>query len=276
MILASFIACAVYAVSVTLPTLVTAASLASIRDRGLLTVCAHPDALPFSSQNSTLHGFELDLAEAIARSLGVRLQVNWIVFARHARRADCDVVMASIVQGRVGVSREAAEEGDTDQAQNGNEGVVGAGLTKPYASNGYVLVVSTPIRDIPDLAEWKGGKVGVEHGSWPHYLLNQQGIPTTSYLNQPEILDAVARGEVAAGLVTNPHAGWFLKQHPGALRISTASMPADLRWNVSVRVLNGDPALLGALNDSLDRLIADQTLARIFSQYGFPYAPPRP
>src|SRR5262249_24603487 len=72
----------VYTLFVMLPTLVTAGSLASIRDRGVLAVCAHPDALPFSSQNSPQHGFELDLAEAVARLLGVRLQVNWIVFTR--------------------------------------------------------------------------------------------------------------------------------------------------------------------------------------------------
>src|SRR5262249_23927392 len=122
----------------------------------------------------------------------------------------------------------------------------------------------------------KGGKVGVEHGSWPHYLLDKRGISTASYMNQPEILDAVARGEVTAGLVTNAYAGWFLKQHPGALRISTTPMPADLRWNVGARLMNADRSLLGAFNDSLDRLVADQTVARIFAQYGVAYTAPRP
>ncbi len=259
-----------------LPSLVAAGSLASIRDRGVLTVCAHPDALPFSSQNPAQRGFQIELAEAIARRLGVQLQVDWIVFARHARRADCDAVMGSIVQSRGGTSREAAEEGDTDQRQNG-EGIAGEPhLTKPYASSGYVLVVSTWTPDVPQLAELKGGRVGIEHGSWPHYLLDKQGIPTASYLNQPEIIDAVARGEVVAGLVTDPYVGWFLKQRPGAVRISSAPMPPEFRWNMAVRLLTADPALLSAFNDSLDGVIADQTIVRIFSKYGITYAPPRP
>jgi hypothetical protein len=85
-------------------------------------------------------------------------------------------------------------------------------------SSGYVLVVSTRTPDVPRLAELKDGRVGVEHGSWPRYLLDKQGIPTASYLNQPEIIDAVARGEVLAGLVTDPYVGWFLKQRPAAVR----------------------------------------------------------
>ena len=209
---ASLMAWSLCAASAMLPSFVAAGSLASIRDRGVLTVCAHPDALPFSSQNPTQPGFQLELAEAIARLLGVQLHVNWIVFARHARRADCDVVMGSIVQSRVGASREAGEEGDTDQRQNGEEVTGEPHLTKPYASSSYVLVVSTPAADVPRLAELKGGRVGIEHGSWPHYLLTKQGIPTASYASQLEILDAVARGEVAAGLVTDPYVGWFLKQ----------------------------------------------------------------
>jgi len=260
-----------------LPSLVAAGSLASIRDRGVLTVCAHPDALPFSSQNPTQPGFQLELAEAIARLLGVQLHVNWIVFARHARRADCDAVMGSIVQSRVGASREAGEEGDTDQRQNGEEVTGEPHLTKPYASSGYVLVVSTPAADVPRLAELKGGRVGIEQGSWPHYLLTKQGIPTASYANQLEILDAVARGSVVAGLVTDPYVGWFLMQRPGAVKVSSAPMPApELGWNVAVRLLNADPALLSALNDAIDRIIADGNIVRIFAKYGVTYVPPRP
>jgi ABC-type amino acid transport substrate-binding protein len=53
-------------------------------------------------------------------------------------------------------------------------------------------------------------------------------------------------------------------------------MPPEFRWNVAVRLLNADPALLSAFNDSLDRVIADQTIVRIFAKYGMTYVPPRP
>ncbi len=75
-----------------------AASLATVRERGTFGVCAHPDALPYSSQDRTLPGFQLEIAEAIASQLGVRLRVEWIVFTRHARRVDCDATIGAIVK----------------------------------------------------------------------------------------------------------------------------------------------------------------------------------
>ena len=63
-----------------------AAPLGEIRERGILAVCAHPDALPYSSQDRVLPGFQIELAEAIAKQLGVRLRTEWIVYTRHARR----------------------------------------------------------------------------------------------------------------------------------------------------------------------------------------------
>ena len=54
-------------------------------------------------------------------------------------------------------------------------------------------------------------------------------------------------------------------------------MPApELGWNVAVRLLNADPALLSALNDAIDRIIADRTIVRIFAKYGLKYVPLRP
>src|SRR5438105_13984883 len=73
-----------------------AASLAVVRERGTLGVCAHPDALPYSSQDRSTPGFQLELAEALAKQPGVRLRTGWIVFTHHARRVDCDATIGAI------------------------------------------------------------------------------------------------------------------------------------------------------------------------------------
>ena len=49
-----------------------AASLAGVRERGTFNVCAHPDALPYSSQDRSTPGFQLEIAAAIAKQLGDR------------------------------------------------------------------------------------------------------------------------------------------------------------------------------------------------------------
>jgi polar amino acid transport system substrate-binding protein len=233
-----------------------AASLSVLRERGTLTVCAHPDALPFSSQEGVLPGFQVEIAEAVARDLHVRLNVQWIVFTRHARRAQCDAVMGSIVQADAHAPR-------------------GSLLTKPYVGSGYVLVLPPTAADVHRLDDMPAGKVGVEHTSWPHYILTTKKIPTSSYGNQPDLLDAVSRSQVVAGFVTDAYVGWYLKQHPGAVKIASLPMPdADFRWNVAIRLLDADQALADAVSQSLDHLIADRTIPGIFAKYGITYVPP--
>ena len=119
------------------------------------------------------------------------------------------------------------------------------------------------------------GKIGVEHTSWPHYVLDSRKVPLSSYGSPVDILDAVAKGEVAAGLVSDAYVGWYLKGHPGAVKISDTYVPdRDFRWNVAVALRNADTALVETVNRALDALIADQTIPTIFARYGITYRPP--
>ena len=239
------------------PPRLDAATLAGVRERGAFNVCAHPDALPYSSQNQPLRGFQLELAEAIARRLGVKLHVDWIVFTRHARRLDCDATMGSIVK----------LDGDGDRPTRGPR------LTKPYIGTGYVLVV--PTQSSAHRLEDVKGKIGVEHTSWPHYVLDTRKIPVSSYGGAFDLLDAVTRGEVPAGIVSAAYAGWYIKLNPGAVKFADAYVPeADFEWNVAVALRDADVALVDAVNQAIDGLIADGTVAGIFARYGIPYRPP--
>ena len=236
-----------------------AASLAVVRERGTLGVCAHPDALPYSSQDRNMPGFQLELAEALAKQLGVRLRTEWIVFTRHARRVDCDATIGAIVK---------------DEAE-GAGSRRGPRLSRPYVASGYVLVIPAASRSIERLEDVKSGKIGVEHSSWPHYVLDSRKIPLASYGSSLDILDAVAKGEVVAGLVPDAYAGWYLKLNPGAVKIADTYVPErDFRWNVAVSLRNADVALVEAVNQALDALIADRTIPNIFARYGITYRPP--
>jgi polar amino acid transport system substrate-binding protein len=233
-----------------------AASLTSVRERGSLNICAHPDALPYSSQERSTPGFQLEIAEAIAKQLGVGMRVEWIVFTRHARRVDCDASIGTIVKADDGGPRR------------------GPRLTKPYVSAGYVLVLPAGAAAIARLEDVKG-KIAVEHTSWPHYVLDTRKVPLVSYGSAFEVLDALAKGDEVAGLVSDAYVGWYLKQHPGTVKISETYVPErDFRWNVAVGLRNADPPLVDAVNRALDTLIADQTIPKIFARYGIAYRPP--
>jgi len=257
--------CLVLVPALLLPLGSRAASLTDIKGRGWMRVCAHPDALPFSSQDRAQPGFQLEIADAIAKSLGVKVIPEWIVYTRHARRAECDAMIGAVVPL-------TAED---RPAGSGRGGVL---MTKVYAGSGYVLLVpqaDTAVHRVEDV-KGKGGKIGVEYSSWPHYQLETHGVGITAYRDQTEIIEAVAKGEVAAGMVTDPYLGWFLKEHPGtAVKVADGYVrDPDLQWNIAVRLINADPPLRDAVNQVLDRMLAERTLQDILAKYGLTYQPP--
>ena len=243
-----------------LPVQIEAASLADIKERGWLRVCAHPDALPFSSQDRNQPGFQLEIADAIARILGVKVVPEWIVYTRSARRMDCDAIIGGVLPL-------------TAQEKSAGRGVL---MSRAYAGSGYVLLVPQSNPAVHRVEDVKPGKVGVEYTSWPHYTLETHGIPISAYASQVEIIEAVVKGEIPAGMVTDPYLGWFLKEHPGAaVKVADGYVrDPEFQWNVAVRLINADLDLRDAVNRALDRLLAEKTIQSILAKYGLTYVPP--
>src|SRR6266850_763794 len=75
-----------------------ARSLEAVIERGALTLCASPNALPFASKTGPLPGFQIELGEKIAEQLGVKLTREWVISAIQYRRADCDLVLDVIAR----------------------------------------------------------------------------------------------------------------------------------------------------------------------------------
>src|SRR5205823_8990879 len=144
------------------------------------------------------------------------------------------------------------------------------------AGSGYVLLVPHGDTAVHRVEDVKSGKIGVEYTSWPHYLLERRGIGISAYRNQEEIIEAVAKGEIAAGMVTDPYLGWFLKQHPGpSVKVADSyARDPELQWNVAVRLVNADPPLRDAVDQALERLLAEHTIQDILAKYGLTYQPP--
>ena len=240
------------------PALAGAETLAEIKRRGFFEACAHPDALPYSSQNSNPQGFQLDLARLIAGDLGVGLRVDWIVYTRFSQRTNCDALLGAIVQ-------------------DDGRGPRGTQLSVPYAGSGWVLALPKDAPAVSRFEDVPGGKgIGVQYSSWAHYVLDTRKLKTRQYLNDLEIMDALSRGEISAAAVVNTYAGWYVHLQPNdGVRLASGYTPeSDLRWNVALGLRNADRALVDAVNDILQRRMADETIKGIFARYGVPYYPP--
>src|SRR3954447_20464526 len=121
----------------------TARSLEAIRQRGALTLCAHPNALPFASKTDAVPGFQVEIAGALAKKLGVSLEQRWVINTFQYRRADCDIVLDAIAD------RAALAE-------------VGLRMSQPYHRSGITLAVGVKsgVASLADLTS--GQRVGVQ------------------------------------------------------------------------------------------------------------------
>jgi len=234
-----------------------ARGLADIRSSGTIALCAHPNSLPFASKDGRVHGFQVELAEALARQLGVSLTRDWIVSRYDLFRAACDIVMDSIADPEA-------------QAESGLQ------ISKPYRRSGVALALRAGdgTRSLDELGR---RKVGVLTSSIAAMTLNKRGIDTVPGLFEDEILDMLARGEVSAAAVTPTSAGYYNLRHAEAkLRlVYVFDKEPDMSWNVAVGMRRPDAELRQAIDDALTRLVADGTVKRVYARYGVDIVPPR-
>jgi ABC-type amino acid transport substrate-binding protein len=232
--------------------------LAAIRDRGSLSLCAHANALPFSSRKGNPPGFQIEIGEALAARLGVALGVEWVISGYQFRAADCDIVLDTI----------AVPEAQAERRLR---------LSKPYQQSGVALALRPgleTVRGFADLA--REHRVAVQVGSLAAMMLGQRGVRIVPFGFEDEMVDALARGEVDAAAVSPATIGYFNLTHAvGAVRLVHAyEAEPELAWSLVVGMRRADDALGDAVNAAIDHLLADGTIARIYARYGIQHRPP--
>jgi polar amino acid transport system substrate-binding protein len=238
--------------------LASARSLEAIERRGMLSLCAHPNALPFASKKGEPPGFQVELAAAIAERLGVSLEPQWVTSKVQYRRAGCDIVLDAITE------REVLAE-------------IGLRPSRPYHRSGIALAVRGD-SDVTSLEGLAGSRrIGVQVGSVVAMLLGQRGLQTTPFTFEDEMLDALAQRQIEAAAVTPAAIGWFNVTHAGApvrLVAAFADQP-ELNWNVAVGMIRPDDGLRQSIDAALTGLLNDGTIARIYARYGVELLAPR-
>jgi polar amino acid transport system substrate-binding protein len=235
-----------------------ARTLSAIRESGSISLCAHPNSLPFASRTAQPPGFQVELGQALAQQLGVSLTLEWVLISYQIPRTTCDIILDSI----------AAADAPTDY---------GIKLSKPYYRSGVVLAVpqGSPIHTVNDLNQHT--KVAVQTGSLAAMSIDRRHVPISVFGFEDEMLDAVAGDEVDAAAVTPLTAGYYNLQHAehpvGLMPLDEADH--DLVWNVAIGMRRPDDALRAAIDQAIEHLMSNGVIARIYQHYGITLQPPR-
>jgi ABC-type amino acid transport substrate-binding protein len=247
-----------------------AAPLNQVRRNGSLRLCANPAAPPFSNRaDKDRPGFQVELAEALAREMGLALTLVWTRGLGANKAGSCDASLDAIAlppryqhEGRIGPLRPAD---------------LPVRFSKPYAAGGVFLVVrsGSPARRFDDLG---AEKIGAVVGSVEHEALARRGLNISAFAFQEDIVAAVDNGELGAGAAGAPFIGWYRRQHPQAkLMIPEGYEPEpEFRWNVAVGLWRTDDAMVEAMNAAIDRVSEKQIPDRLYAKYGVTYHPPYP
>jgi polar amino acid transport system substrate-binding protein len=218
-------------------------------------ICAAPDDMPFSRRDGTPAGLYVDLGRLVAADLGLPLGLRWIPRRELARRVGCDAIMGTAVV-------KAADPDHTTSWRNVP--------TIPWMRAGAVVVDAgrTPVATLDAL---RTGHVAVPSGSWAHRWLDAHGVPVwVRFRTDPEIIDAVVRGDADAGVVSDVAAGWYRQQAGAAnLRVlDTLLDPDEFGFDVAIDLLDTDAATLARVNAIVRARLADGAIAAIGMRYG--------
>jgi polar amino acid transport system substrate-binding protein len=239
----------VLALAAALVVVATASGSSEVRR---IRLCADPSNLPFSSQNEQDPGFEVEIARAIAQSLGAGFSVHWfptaieVVAFRQLYDDRCDVLMGMPISERFTNDKPRLT------------------FSAPYYLMGQAIVSSSlgAVRSLDDL---KGRVIGVQAMTLSDQLVYERALVRKVYLSPEETFTALASGEVDAAVMESPLAGWYVKKNPG-FRASAITDPLrELRIGAAVRKTDRE------LKDALDRTIQDLQSTKIpdiLARYG--------
>jgi polar amino acid transport system substrate-binding protein len=244
---------------VTLPGVADARPLESILNRGVLLLCANPNALPFASKTGDRRGVELELGEALASQLGVKLEVGWVVFPNQLGRVDCDIVLDTIADQATAQERHLR-------------------LSKSYLAGGVAIALRPGVSGVAEFADLKKGqRVGAIVGSLAGVTLGQKGLPTIPFTFEDDMIEAVGKGELDAALATPASIGYYNHLHKDApvTLVRAYEREPEFRWEIAVGMRKSDDALAAKINEAVDRLLADGTVGRIYASYGIEASLPK-
>jgi ABC-type amino acid transport substrate-binding protein len=207
--------------------------------------------LAFYDENQNLVGFDVDLAEAMAKHLNMELKVEAMAF---------DGLIPALQTGRIDVEPEmAVREKRKEQVD----------FTIPFFSQTNTSVVRKDEVDFnPQGAEdLKGKKVGVTSGTAADLMVSEYpDVEITRYNTTPDSFRDLVLGRIDVVIVDSLTAGYTVKHtFPDDLRVSDAALTD--RIDIASAVRKGNTELLDRLNAAIKEMKVDGTLDAIVKKW---------
>ena len=223
--------------------------ISKIKEKGELVMATSPDYPPYEFKimengKEKIVGFDIAIAEEIAKDIGVNLRVleldfNGLLVSLNANKAD--MVMAGMTPDE--------------------ERIKAVDFSDIYYLAEQGIIVPTDKKDtLNTLESLAGKKIGVQKGSVQEKIATEQ-LPDSkivSLVKLPNIILDLKAGNLDAAIVELPVAEGYVKQYP-ELAISDAKV-IDETGGSAIAVKKGNSELVEQINSTIKRLEEEGTI----------------
>lgn len=256
---------------------------------GVLKVAVYEQFPPYSYQeNGQARGIDVELAEALAKKQGVKLELLWItpgakldddlrnfIWKGHYLRPD---VLADVML-RVPYDRAfSLRRNDVGGLANGQVHMFG-----PYQRERWQVAYDTRrLADVPSIAVFAYHPIGVEVNSVPSFYMtsvtNGRLSGNTRHFDSTQAaFSAMQAGQVDAMMALRGEVDWLVHQaNDPQLKLAENAYPELGRqmWDIGMAVHESNRQLAYALEGSVEELFDSGELAAIYARYGARYEAP--
>ena len=200
-----------------------------------------------TDDNGKFIGIDVEVAEAIAKKLGLELEIDNMEFTaalEAAQKGKADMVMAGVT---VDPDRQMVMD-----------------FSDSYAKGVQVVIIpeNSEIKSLDDL---EGKKIGTQMGTTGYiYCGDDYGEDNVvAYDNGITAVQALLNNQIDCIVIDNAPAQAFVKENPGLKILDTEYAVEDY----AIGFAKGNTALREAVNKALAELIADGTVQKIVDKY---------
>ncbi len=221
------------------------------QDADTLTMATNAEFPPFEYlEGEEIVGADVDMAEALAEELGMKLEIVNI---------DFDAALTGAATGKYDMAVAGVTATD-ERRENMN-------FSDNYyqASQAIIVMADSEIKKAEDL---KGKTVSCQEGTTGEQYLLDEGYQIQSYKTGAEAISALTAGKVDAVVIDNAVATALSEKQKGKTVVLEEALTEE---SYAIALKLGNDELTEKINGVLKTLKESGKLAEIFTKYDLPY-----
>lgn len=251
--------------------------LAQVKARGEIRVALYKDFQPFSDDKKGGSGVDMDVARLLADRLGVKLLPLWFDADENTDDDLRNMVWRGTLLGYGPADFMMHVPVDKDYIATNDKVIFFA----PYYRERFGVARNLDRLDkLDSLDPFRSQKIGVEVATYPDTILlsvdaGAYRSNVVHFKTASEAIDGLKKGEVSAVMAMRGEleGGLF-----GTSGFAISDLPLAVinrrQWPLGLAVKAGHEELARALQQAMNELVADGSLAKAFARHGVTYRAP--